>query len=369
MTGNASPRRGAAALSLVLAAALLLPAAGCGKKGPPKPPLRVRPEAPKSLQAVQRGDTVWISLRKPSGRTDGSDFQEPVRIRLLFLPGTSVAELPGAKAKALFRGRGVAAWRVDRADWPRYAVGNRLEIPIAVSSLGLKPAKGSESLAGRKVSFAAEVLEGKRKRSELAGPVPLTLCAPPGPPQAFTAKMTADGARLSWRPPAAQGLATHVYRAEEPGVPGDKPQITLSSKTGGWTDSSVVQGKTYRYEVRFATTAAGSTCESTPVSGEVKAVDTFPPAAPTGLAAAAEGETIRLFWTPGPELDLAGYIVYRKEDDGEFHKLTPSPITETTYADADVHPGVLYTYVVTAVDGASPPNESGRSEPASERVH
>ena len=35
-------------------------------------------------------------------------------------------------------------------------------------------------------------------------------------------------------------------------------------------------------------------------------------APPRGLAAAAEEDIIRLFWTPGPEPDLAGYLVYRR---------------------------------------------------------
>jgi hypothetical protein len=97
------------------------------------------------------------------------------------------------------------------------------------------------------------------------------------------------------------------------------------------------------------------------------AADLFPPAAPEGFTAAAEERLIRLFWTPGSDPDLAGYLVYRSDGPEEpYRRLTPEPIMETTYADAEVRSGGRYTYVVSAVDGASAPNESRWSAPAFE---
>ncbi len=121
---------------------------------------------------------------------------------------------------------------------------------------------------------------------------------------------------------------------------------------------------------RFGAGEDPSRCET---EGSVETgagfVDIFPPAPPAGLAAAAEESLIRLFWTPGAEPDIAGYMVYRSDSgDAPFVPLTSAPIAATTYADTAVKRGRRYTYVVSAVDTASPPNESRWSEPAEENL-
>jgi hypothetical protein len=94
----------------------------------------------------------------------------------------------------------------------------------------------------------------------------------------------------------------------------------------------------------------------------VTPVDTFPPAAPTRLAAIAGVGVINLIWEPNTEADLAGYIVLRgTAPGGTLQALTPTPIRETTYRDQSATPGVRYVYAVVAVDNASPQNVSGQS--------
>ncbi len=94
----------------------------------------------------------------------------------------------------------------------------------------------------------------------------------------------------------------------------------------------------------------------------VTPVDTFPPAAPTQLAAIAGVGVINLIWEPNSEADLAGYIVLRgAAPGGTLQALTATPIRETTYRDQTATPGVRYVYAVVAVDNASPQNVSGQS--------
>ncbi len=49
-------------------------------------------------------------------------------------------------------------------------------------------------------------------------------------------------------------------------------------------------------------------------------------------------------------------------------KLNAALIPNTTYTDRDVSAGVKYTYYVTAVDNAVPPNESAASNPVEATV-
>jgi fibronectin type 3 domain-containing protein len=94
----------------------------------------------------------------------------------------------------------------------------------------------------------------------------------------------------------------------------------------------------------------------------VTPADTFPPAAPTGLAAVSGPGVINLIWDANRDADLAGYTVLRGEAPGDtLQPLTPQPIRETRYVDRAVQPGVTYVYAVIAVDRAATPNRSALS--------
>jgi hypothetical protein len=94
----------------------------------------------------------------------------------------------------------------------------------------------------------------------------------------------------------------------------------------------------------------------------VTPVDTFPPAAPSDLAAIAGAGVINLIWAPNTDTDLAGYIVLRGlASGGPLQAVTPAPIRETTYRDQSATPGIRYVYAVVAVDTATPQNVSAQS--------
>jgi hypothetical protein len=117
------------------------------------------------------------------------------------------------------------------------------------------------------------------------------------------------------------------------------------------------------YAVSTVATTSGVSVES-PMSKPacVKAVDTFPPSAPTKLEAVASEGAISLIWEASPEPDVAGYLVLRGEaGSGQLAPLFKAPIKETTYRDVRVKPGVRYMYAVVAVDSATPHNVSQQS--------
>ncbi|MBA7697670.1 hypothetical protein ES703_106338 [subsurface metagenome] len=91
--------------------------------------------------------------------------------------------------------------------------------------------------------------------------------------------------------------------------------------------------------------------------------DRTPPAAPTDLTAAADGENqINLSWNENTEDDLDHYNVYRSGDAGGPYSEIGSA-DAPTYSDTELAAGTTYYYVVTAVDTSR--NESGYSEVAS----
>jgi hypothetical protein len=92
-------------------------------------------------------------------------------------------------------------------------------------------------------------------------------------------------------------------------------------------------------------------------------LDTFAPAAPTGLNAVGSDGAVSLSWEPNEEEDLVGYLVLRGVAPGEtLLPLTAEPVRESTYRDSTALPGVRYVYTVQAVDDAVPPNISLASE-------
>jgi hypothetical protein len=94
--------------------------------------------------------------------------------------------------------------------------------------------------------------------------------------------------------------------------------------------------------------------------------DTMPPAAPTGLqAAAVSSSQIDLTWTANTEADLSYYNVYRSTTSaGTYGKIGSAPKgTSPNYSDIGLPSSTTYWYKVTAVDTSG--NESLKCTPVS----
>ena len=100
----------------------------------------------------------------------------------------------------------------------------------------------------------------------------------------------------------------------------------------------------------------------------VQPTDIIPPAAPVGLVAVRSADGTKLFWQEETESDISGYIVYRKGPDKLIDKLNNKPLPVSRFLDRTILPSGLYSYWVTAVDKADPPNESPLSDIAEVEV-
>lgn len=365
--GTGPRRRPAVLLCAVILPVALAPA--CGKKGLPLPPLKIRPERVEELRIRQVGEKLILSMSPPDSRDDGTALGVGARLEIMM-----TAREPIPKSGKEVELDHSLRWSIAAGEWHAYEQGQRLDVTLSLGriaeGLGLSSEPGV--LRGRELSFIAEVVESRKERSLPSNLWRLRVCEPPRAPIDVAGRLLEEGLLITW---AADGSragedapAFNVFRREPESPHPESPLNPSPSRETSFLDSSAVYDGVYIYSVRTASKEAGcESAEGTPILAIRK--DIFPPAAPEGLAAVAERGAIRLFWRPNRETDLRGYRVYRAEGAyGAMELQTPEILTSTTYTDESAAEGVVYSYAVTALDGASPRNESAFSIPAVETL-
>jgi hypothetical protein len=207
------------------------------------------------------------------------------------------------------------------------------------------------------------VVRGVTKSGRTGAPSPriqMPMRPVPPPPQELKTRITETAVVVEWKPnEKAPTAAFNVYRADDP----KRPVNPALLKGPAFEDAGAKLGEERCYQVRSVGVVGGVRLEgdlSEPTCVTPK--DSFPPAAPKGLAAVPTPGQISLIWDANTEKDLAGYLVLRGDaPDGALKAITPAPIKETSYRDTTVKTGVRYIYVIVAVDTATPPNTSAQS--------
>jgi hypothetical protein len=379
----------------------MLLSAGCGKIGPPLPPLHLVPAPVASVTAQRSGSDVRLTFTLPTANANGPG---PVDLDHLEIYAGTVAA--GAMAPS---NRDLMV--------PQHLAG-RIDVKLPVPEGKPAPAErpgDSRPSAGEKATFIEEINEARLKpvfttmpvaaapaaaqapaaAAAVAAPVPpapvlptriyairgvtrsgrsgppsgrvaVPLVEPPTPPSGLTVQTTETGIIVSWASAsadAAQGIRFNVYGPDPATTVNPAPLAAAPFERAG-----VEFGKEECFAVRSVITVMGVNIESPPSERVcATAADTFAPAAPKGLQAVASTGAINLIWDANTESDLAGYLVLRGEAPGDkLQALTPAPIRDTTFRDATAQPGVRYVYAVVAVDRATPPNMSPQSNRAEE---
>ena len=355
-----------------LAAGLLT--AGCGTPGAPQPPSLNLPGRVTGLVANRTGDQISLTWTMPKKNTDKLLLKGNIPVRVCRKEGIGSKEQPGAcdtTTATLFL-----------APETEGSFTETLRPPLSTG-------------AARPLAYFVE-LTNKNGRSAglsnaavvVAGEAPATLVG-------VAAQVRKGGVVLRWTPVSGND-SIRLHRKLIAAEPGTKPKakagpfaaqpepaelnllVEAGAAAGRVLDKEIRFGQTYEYRAQRVArvTVDGRTVElagelSPPV--RVEAVDVFPPAVPTGLAAVAiAGENgseaaIDLSWQPGTEADLAGYAVYRREGDGAWQRISPAPpLPSPAFHDAHVQPGNTYHYAVTAIDQGD--HESTRSAETEETV-
>jgi hypothetical protein len=177
---------------------------------------------------------------------------------------------------------------------------------------------------------------------------------------------------LTWAPvmrladgsPAVDLAGYRVYRRD----PGEVVRRLTPEPVPApaFQDVAVTNDVEYTYMVRAVRRLGPDFLESldsAPVA--VTARDTTPPPPLLNLVAVPTAKGVELRWYESPAADLAGYRVYRRAaGEARFTLLTPKLLIRPYFVDTQAPPSRSYTYYVTALDDAKPPNESLPSEEA-----
>ena len=354
-------RKGWAGLAVLMCAWL----SGCGTPGAPQPPSLNLPAPVEDLSAIRTGDHVALTWTMPKHNTDKTALKADVTVRICRREGSG----------------------------PCNQVGSDLNVAPG------KPGSFADTLPGSLASGSARPIsyfvELRNKKGRSAGPSnAATVLAgeAPRPVEGLKAEMRKQGVVLIWTPDGETApvrlqrkLLTppQAKTKNEPLAPAPEPinetlLVDEGVAQGRAMDTTVRFGKSYQYRAQRVSRVdvAGKTLElageiSAPVDIESK--DVFPPGVPTELAAVAtagengEAPAIDLSWQAELDPGLAGYVVYRREGDGEWQRISPAaPAIAPAFHDAHVQRGHTYRYAVSAVDKNG--RESPRSAEAEETV-
>jgi len=349
--------------------------AACGKRGDPKPPVPVIPQATSDLVVTQRGPKVILSWAYPSLTAAGRSlpkFRRVVVYRYVeelpvpqagrdansILPGDVDPTVPPAVslfAKIPAIGPMQFAKLKERVDSIESA-----NLPAATtgSRLTYEDTPAFRATDGRAVRITyAVVTEAEEARSDVSNLATIVPLDVPVAPAGLAAAAKPQGVVLSWTKPAATitGDAKpyisgyNIYRVPS-GSPDETGTAINTSPASTTTYTDVPPYGAYSYRVT-AVSSTGTPRIESDASNSATATfkDLLPPPAPASVTALVETKAVRLVWDPVEAPDFAGYLVYRTEGTGRI-KLTPGPAQITYFRDISADPGITYYYSVTAID-------------------
>jgi hypothetical protein len=346
----------------------------CATISPPQPPSLELPTPPADLHALRKGDRVILTWTVPDTTTD--------RQTMRALGTTRVCRTTAIELKDCGTPLGEAAAAPGPSATGPASPRSAGQKSVASYTDSLTPGIDSVPASGT-ATYAVEVFNREGRSAGLSNQVRVPLVRTLAAPQDFQARVMGQGVILSWRGsvPPSQSNVRYVYRVYRRLQ--SQPQWTLVGEVpvsdenpATLTDSGIEWENTYDYRAEAVTLISQAGKPSVQVEGEdtpittVLAHDIFPPAVPSGLQAVFSGPGqkpfVDLVWAPVPDIDLAGYNVYRHEAGTAARKVNAEVVKTPSYRDAAVEPGKPYFYSVSSVDERG--NESHRSQEASETV-
>jgi len=327
------------------------------------------PKAVSDLTAVQTGNDISLGFTLPKETIDRRPLKQlpAIEIYRLIRPADSAA--PAVSP--------VPILIIPPAMVDQYSEQGHVRVVDSLKAEDFGP--DQEKVAAYMVrTRASSKRESADSNSVVVGIYPAA-----DPIRDLNVEATHMGVVLTWTPPqktlvgSSPTIAKYdVYRAELDRAPAregenQKPTTALlkigESESATYRDTLAEFGKNYMYAVRSVTQYPNLAIESSDSNRVwIAAKDTRPPAPPQGLVVVfvpALGQSLahlELSWAINSETDIAGYNVYRSEQEGASGtRLNSELLLTPAFRDINAVPGRRYLYTVTAVD------RSGNESPAS----
>jgi hypothetical protein len=341
--------------------------AACGKVGDPLPPIPRAPMVISELAVEQQGNRLMLSF--PLVRAPRAERLQRIDIYRLIEP----ASAPRGLTEEDFAARSTIISSIT-AD----------QLPATSATITYGDALDLKSVpANTRYRYAVRLVNQSGQPADFSNYAQITpLVAVAAPPSELRIRLSQTELELTWTPPAANENGTQ---------PANVSSYNIYRRAGGrltklnaqparephFADRTFQFGAQYEYHVRsLSLPSSGASLTEAIESNEsahiaITPQDTFPPSAPASITIASINGVVSLFWPLNPEPDVAGYNIYRSEDEkapaAAWVKLNARLHTTGSFRDERVQIGKRYFYQLTAVDTAG--NESARSATESEVVN
>lgn len=335
----------------------------CGKRGAPLPPIE-RVQQRTTISGVQRGSQVNINWQMPSRNAPDGSVLSVAKVEVYRLAERVNSPLTLNEEEFAAQSTLIASVPISDNDFARKTLTYTDNLELAGQPVRLRYAIRFVNDSGQKAAFSNYLLIEPTARVA-------------NPPEALTIKITEPSLLINWQAPQENVdgskpvniLGYNVYRAV-----GDGNSFTVLNKTPitetSFADGFFDFGQKYKYLIRTISLGAnGEPVESLDSKiAETTPIDSFAPSAPEAITVAAAPNNISIFFAVNPEKDIAGYRVYRTENQNlpkeQWQLLTTNLLAANTFQDKTVESGKTYYYYLTAVDKAG--NVSQSSEVVSE---
>ncbi len=333
----------------MLAALALAP--GCGREGPPQPPIIRVAERTRDLTVHQEGTDAVLDWTYPSATTAGGALPdlEAIEIWRLAIPPSKEPHGAGPRQRQLaiqlLTGKGERIAKLKQADLERFTHGPKLLYRDDLLAWYHANADRMPLV----LWYAVRTRCCGGRDSEFSNIARLTPRTPPPAPAWEGFEVAAGGITLRWDD-------TTPVLVERQEADGSWRRLTPEPVSGGtWEDTGAVQNETWHYRLRAVKGSPPALVIGEP--GEVLEVpypDVYPPPPPESFVCLPEPGLVRLRWEPSS--GAAFYRIFRKQGTkAGWARLAWHHTKGTAFVDRTPPAGEV-TYAIKAVDAAG--NES-----------